>query len=93
MNVVGASQTRRDDLHGDSHSSWVWQGTERNDKDNYGTDKVLTWVTVRPFLKSTYLPSMSPLMTLVFESRLPATLKVTLEGVRVLTSREVPWMG
>lgn len=50
-------------------------------------------MTVKPFLKSTYLPSMSPAMTFDLESRVPATLKVTLEGVRVLTSSEVPWMG
>lgn len=52
-----------------------------------------TWVKVKPFLKSTYLPSMSPAMALDLSSRVPATLNVTLEGVRVLTSREVPWMG
>jgi hypothetical protein len=52
-----------------------------------------TWVKVTPFLKSTYLPSMSPLIAFEVASLLPATLKVTLEGVRVLTSSEVPWMG
>jgi hypothetical protein len=36
---------------------------------------------------------MSPVMTFEAESRVPATLKATLEGVRVLTSSEVPWMG
>jgi hypothetical protein len=51
-----------------------------------------TWVTLRPFLKSTYLPSMSPKIS-ADGVRTPATLKVTLDGVRVLTSRVVPEVG
>lgn len=52
-----------------------------------------TWVKIKPCLKSTYLPSMSPAMAFEVASLAPATLKVTLEGVKVLTSSEVPWMG
>ena len=45
---------------------------------------------VRPWYLSVYLPSKLPAMKDDFESRLPSTLKVTSEGVAVLTSREVP---
>jgi hypothetical protein len=45
---------------------------------------------VKPWALSEYLPSMLPLTWDVFESRVPSTLKVTFEGVEVLTSREVP---
>lgn len=48
---------------------------------------------VKPFLKSTYLPSMSPAMAAELASLVPATLKMTLEGVAVLTSREIPLEG
>jgi hypothetical protein len=62
-------------------------------KSNLGSSRnAHTWVKIRPFLKSTYLPSMSP-ATAPSGARVPATLKVTLDGVRVLTSREVPWIG
>lgn len=54
--------------------------------------KIHTWVKVKPFLKSTYLPSMSPKIS-ADGVRTPATLKVTLDGVRVLTSRVVPEVG
>jgi hypothetical protein len=47
-------------------------------------------VKVRPWTLSEYLPSMLPETEEDFESRVPSTLKVTLEGVAVLTSREVP---
>ena len=51
---------------------------------------VQAWVKVRPFLESRYLASMSPIIAsdLVW---LPWTLKVTPEGVFVLTSSDVPW--
>ena len=52
-----------------------------------------TWVKVKPFLKSTYFPSMSPAMAAELASRIPATLKMTLEGVAVLTSRAIPLDG
>jgi len=50
-------------------------------------------VKVKPFLKSTYFPSMSPAMAAELASRIPATLKMTLEGVAVLTSRAIPLDG
>lgn len=50
-------------------------------------------VKARPFLGSAYLASRSPVIPCVLESRRPATLKATLEGVLVLTSREVPEKG
>lgn len=52
-----------------------------------------TWVKVKPFLKSTYFPSMSPAIAAELASRIPATLKITLEGVAVLTSRAIPLDG
>ena len=51
---------------------------------------VQAWVKVRPWALSAYLPSRLPATRVDFESRFPSTLKVTLEGVPVLTSREVP---
>ena len=54
---------------------------------------VQVWATVRPCLRSVYLASTSPVMADDLESWEPATLKVTSEGVLVLTSREVPWKG
>jgi hypothetical protein len=53
---------------------------------------VHAWVKVMPFLKSTYLPSMSPAIAADLASRVPATLKVVGYD-EVLTSRDVPWMG
>ena len=54
---------------------------------------IRTWVTVNPFLKSTYFPSISPAISPDLLSRTPAALKVTLDGVRVLTSSEAPEVG
>lgn len=45
---------------------------------------------VKPWALSEYLPSRLPETRDDFESRFPSTLKVTFEGVDVLTSREVP---
>lgn len=44
---------------------------------------VQVWVKVTPFLGSTYLASMSPLMVLDLASRVPWTLKATLLGALV----------
>ena len=49
-------------------------------------------VNVTPFWGSAYLASRSPLMA-PFAVRSPATRKPTADGVRVFTSRKVPWRG
>lgn len=53
---------------------------------------VHAWVKTRPWALSENLASMSPFKDWVFGSCEPPTLKVTLEGVVVLTSSEVPLM-
>lgn len=53
---------------------------------------VHVWVNVTPFWGSAYLASRSPLMIPLW-LRSPKTRKLTAEGVRVLTSSEVPWRG
>ena len=53
----------------------------------------LTWVKVKPFLKSTYFPSMSPATSPDWLSRTPNALKVTFDGVSVLTSSVAPLVG
>lgn len=54
---------------------------------------VQDWVKVSPWFLSVHFPSMSPLMMSALASRAPWTLKQTLEGVCVLTSRDAPWNG
>lgn len=51
------------------------------------------WVRLKPFFLSSNLASRSPEMAPDLVSRIPRTLKVTPEGVLVLTSRVEPWMG
>ena len=51
---------------------------------------VHAWVKTRPWGLSVYFASISPPMRLVFAFCEPATLNVTLEGVEVFASSEVP---
>ena len=71
------------------------KGISRGQGQQYSLldQSIRTCVTVKPFLKSTYFPSISPAISPDLLSRTPAALKATLDGVRVLTSSEAPEVG